>query len=86
MEKTPSFKKARDKAKLMLELTKEAEVVEKRLKVKAVIVIAMLEENGQIFIQDAGRFPMPPQQLYQLLIQAHTPQPSPPSSKLIKPN
>ena len=71
----PAKKSARDKAALLVQMTKEAQRVERRTGAAACIVICFFEEgpetNKTITLQDAGRFPMPPDQLYELMIQAH---------------
>lgn len=86
----PKIKTARDKAKLMLDMTKEAEHVERRLGVDACIVICMFkQEDGQLAIQDAGKFPMPPGDLYRIMIQAHEQGlmgNKPKKSRILKPN
>lgn len=62
---------ARDKAKLLVKMTKEADMIERRLGAKACIVICMFEDGNQLTVQDAGRFPMPPDHFYNVMVQAH---------------
>ncbi len=77
----------RDKAELMLQMTKEAERVSRRTGAEACIVICMFKDGDQLVIQDAGRFPMPPQHFYQRVINAHkNGQLGHNSPKIIKPN
>lgn len=77
----------RDKAELLVQMTKEAKRVERRTGAAACIVICMFEDGQQLVVQDAGMFPMPPQQFYQLVLQAHrNGQLGHNSPKIIKPN
>jgi hypothetical protein len=62
---------ARDKAELLVQMTKEAKQLTRKLHASACIVICMFEDEGQIRVQDAGMFPMPPVDFYDLLQQAH---------------
>lgn len=62
---------ARDKAELVVQMTKEAKQLTRKLRASACIVICMFEDEGQIRVQDAGMFPMPPVDFYDLLQQAH---------------
>lgn len=86
--------KARTKAETILQMTKEAKQIERRLGAKACVVICFFEEEGQvngkqITVQDAGRFPMPPDQFYDLMVQAHQNGQlglKPPKSRILKPN
>ena len=62
----------RDQATLLLRMGKEAKQLERKLGAAACVLLCMFEgENGQIIVQDAGRFPMPPADFYGLIIQAH---------------
>lgn len=77
----------RDKAELLLQMTKEAQRVERRTGAEACIVICMFRDGDQLVIQDAGKFPMPPQHFYQVVLQAHkNGQLGHNSPKIIKPN
>lgn len=62
---------ARDKAELMLKMTKEAERAGRRCGAEAAILICVFREGDQLTIQDAGKFVMPPPHLYNVMIQAH---------------
>lgn len=62
---------ARDKAELVVSMTKEAKQLTRKLHASACIVICMFEDGEQIMIQDAGMFPMPPADFYELVKQAH---------------
>ena len=68
-------KGTRTKAETIVQMTKEAQRVERRVGAKACIVICFFEEGGEsgknITVQDAGRFPMPPNEFYELMIRAH---------------
>ncbi len=89
MSEPPDISKlgTRDRAELLLKMTKEAQRVERRTGAAACIVICMFEENGQLIIQDAGKFPMPPQHFYSVVLQAHkNGQLGHNSPKIIKPN
>jgi hypothetical protein len=81
----------RKQAELIAGMTKAAQKIERTLNVEAAIVVCIVkDENGQIRIQDAGRFPklMSPQQFYQFMIDAHTNGQlgQPPRQRIIKPN
>jgi hypothetical protein len=71
-EAPPVNKTARDKAALIVQMTKEAKRVERRTGAKACIVICMFEDEGKLTVQDAGMFPMPPEQFYNIMQQAHS--------------
>lgn len=80
---------AREKAELIVKMTKEAQKLERRLGAKACIVICMFENNNELIVQDAGRFPMPPDHFYNIMIQAHKNGQlghNSPKSKIIKPH
>lgn len=91
MVDTPEIPKktARDKAELLIKMTKEAQRVERRTGAKACIVICMFEDGNEMTIQDAGRFPMPPDHFYGVMIQAHKNGQlghNTPKSRIIKPH
>jgi len=66
-KKTP-----RTQDEIILQMTKEAQRVERRIGAQACVVICFFEDgNKQIRVQDAGRFPMPPDKFYDLMVQAH---------------
>lgn len=84
-------KGVRTQAELIVQMTKEAQRVERRTGAKSCIVICFFEENGQIRVQDAGRFPMPPDQFYEVMIRAHSQGKfgeanAPKKSRIIKPH
>ena len=85
-------KTARTKAEMLLQITKEAKKVEQRTGATACIVICFFEEGGEkgknITVQDAGRFPMPPTEFYEMMVQAHSKGllDHIPKSKIIKPH
>lgn len=70
VEKLPKLT-ARDKAELLVQMTKEAKQLTRKLHASACIVVCMFEEEGKILVQDAGMFPMPPADFYELLQNAH---------------
>ena len=82
---------ARTKAEIILEMTKEAKQIERRLHAKACVVICFFEEGSEagknITVQDAGRFPMPPDEFYELMVKAHQQGmlDHKPKSKILKP-
>ncbi len=65
-KKTP-----RTKAELIVQMTKEAQRVERRIGAAACVVICFFEDGKQITLQDAGRFPMPPSEFYSVMSNAH---------------
>ena len=65
-------KTARSKAELVVQMTKEAKRVERRCGAQACIIICFFEDGKQITLQDAGQFPMPPGEFYQVMSRAHT--------------
>lgn len=73
MVDTPEVPKRtpRDKAATLVQMAKEAQRVERRTGAASCIIICLFEEDNQLQIQDAGRFPMPPDQFYNIMIQAH---------------
>jgi len=78
---------ARDKAELLVQMTKEAKQLTRKLHASACIVICMFEEDGQIMLQDAGMFPMPPVDFYELVKNAHqNGQLGPTAKKILRPN
>ncbi len=85
-------KGARTKAEIIVQMTKEAQRVERRVGAKSCIVICFFEEGSEagkkITVQDAGRFPMPPNEFYELMIQAHSQGllDQKPKSRIIKPH
>lgn len=64
-------KTAREKAELLLQMSKEAKRVERRLGAEACIVICIYKEEDSLTFQDAGRFPMPPEYFYKIMQDAH---------------
>jgi len=87
-EKTVS----RTKAEIIIQMTKEAKQIERRTGAKACVVICFFEEGEEagknITVQDAGRFPMPPTEFYELMVQAHSQGllDTKPKSKIIRPH
>ena len=84
-------KGVRTQAEIILQMTKEAQRVERRIGAQSCVVICFFDDgNNQIRVQDAGRFPMPPDQFYDLMIQAHVNgqlgHNSPKKSRIIKPH
>ena len=78
---------ARDKAELLVQMTKEAKQITHKLRASACIVVCMFEEKGKILVQDAGMFPMPPADFYQLLQNAHkNGQMGDTAKKILRPN
>ena len=78
---------ARNKAELLVQMTKEAKQLTRKLHATACIVICMFEEDGEIMLQDAGMFPMPPAEFYELVQQAHkNGQLGPIAKKILRPN
>jgi hypothetical protein len=74
-EESPGMS-ARDKAEIILQMTKEAKRIERRTGAEACIVICIFgtkDANGSVTLtfQDAGRFPMPPDHFYGVMQQAH---------------
>lgn len=63
---------ARDRAEMILKMTRESDRVARRTGAEACIVICVFREGNQLTIQDAGKFVMPPAQLYNTMINAHT--------------
>lgn len=62
---------ARDRAKVLVEMTKEAKMLERRIGAESCIVIAIFKDGDQHVFQDAGRFPMPPEHFYHVMSSAH---------------
>lgn len=85
-------KTARTEAENIVQMTKEAKRIERRLGAKACVVICFFEketETGtQVTVQDAGMFPMAPDQFYQVMQDAHRRGQlnSLPKSRIIRPN
>lgn len=77
---------ARDKAEMILKMTKEADRVARRTGAEACIVICVFRDGNQLTIQDAGRFVMPPPQLYNTMINAHANGQLGSPSKIFKPH
>lgn len=71
IEKKIGKKTAREKAELLVKMTKEAKGLERKTGATACVVICMFEEGNELFIQDAGRFPMFPEEFYTVMINAH---------------
>ena len=86
-EPKPKKLTARDKAELLVQMTKEAKQITRKLHASACIMICMFEEDGKIMIQDAGLFPMPPVDFYELLQNAHkNGQMGDTAKKILRPN
>jgi hypothetical protein len=62
---------AHERAELIVKMTKEAERVSRRTGAAACVVICMFNEGSNVTVQDAGKFPLPPQNFYNLMQQAH---------------
>jgi len=73
MTDSPKAKRTpHDRAKLIIKMMKEAKRVENSVGAKACIVICLFDEpDGQVSVQDAGKFPMPPDKFYNIILQAH---------------
>lgn len=89
--------KTRSKAEIIVQMTKEAQRVERRIGAQSCIVICFFEDMDpaanvrvkNIRVQDAGRFPMPPEEFYDLMIRAHQQglmSLKPTKSKILKPH
>lgn len=81
---------AAEKAEMIVKMTSEAKRIERRTQAEACVVICIFREGDQLTIQDAGRFPMPPDHFYNIMIQAHQNgqlgHNAPKASKIIKPH
>lgn len=79
---------ARDRAKTLVHMTKEAKLLERRLGADACIVIAIFKDGDQQVFQDAGLFPMPPEHFYHVMSTAHAQgfMDETPKSKIIRPH
>lgn len=65
-------KSARTQAELVVQMTKEAQRVERRTGAAACVIICFFADDNKVLtVQDAGRFPFPPDQLYDLMRQGH---------------
>ena len=53
------------------EIKTESEHLTRRMGAESVILIAIYKEGDGLVVQDGGKFPMPPEQFYQGLIQLH---------------
>jgi hypothetical protein len=67
---------AREKAEMIVKMTKEAKRIERRTGAESCIVICIFghanEQGGTtLTFQDAGRFPMPPHDFYAVMQRAH---------------
>lgn len=67
---------AREKAEMIVKMTKEAKRIERRTGAESCIVICIFghkDDGGgtTLTFQDAGRFPMPPDHFYKVMQQAH---------------
>ena len=60
-----------EKLAILEKMKAEAVRVGRRTGADACIVICMFQEGEKLTIQDAGKFPMPPINFYNLMIQAH---------------
>jgi len=70
-DEVQSKKTAREKAEILLQMTKEAKRVERRVGAEACIVICIFKDGDELTFQDAGRFPMPPDYFYKVMQDAH---------------
>lgn len=78
---------ARTQAELLMQMNKEALRIERRLGAGACIVICFFEDGKQTTLQDAGKFPMPPDQFYDVMAQGHrNGQFAKPKSRILKPH
>jgi hypothetical protein len=78
---------AREKAEMIIKMTKEAKRVERRVGAESCIVICIFRHGDQLTFQDAGRFPMPPDHFYHVMSEAHKKgMMSQDKSKIIKPH
>lgn len=62
---------ARTKAETLMQMNKEALKIERKLGASACIVICFFDEGKQTTLQDAGKFPMPPDEFYEVMAQGH---------------
>lgn len=78
----------RDKAEMIIKMTKEAQRVERRTGADSCIVICIFREGDTLTFQDAGRFPMPPEAFYKVMGNSHEKGllDHKPKSKIIKPH
>lgn len=79
---------AREKAEMIIRMNNQAERLGRRLGAESCIVICIFKEGKQLIIQDAGKFPMPPEQLYEAMGMAHAngALDDKPKSKILRPN
>lgn len=83
---------AREKAEMIVKMTKEAKRIERRTGAESCIVICIFghkNEQGSttLTFQDVGRFPMPPSDFYKVMQNAHEQGLMDPNqSKIIKPH
>ncbi|KAH0548132.1 hypothetical protein GP486_008139 [Trichoglossum hirsutum] len=52
-------------------MAKEAKMLERKLGAEACVVICVFKEGNTLTFQDAGRFPMPPDNFYEVMQNAH---------------
>lgn len=74
-----------DKEVTREKMTKYAKKLERVLGAEAVVVIGMFKDGTELRIQDAGKFPMPPDQFYTVMITAHQKGLMGPGSPKLKP-
>lgn len=82
-------KTARTKAETLVQMSKEAQRVQRRIGADACIVICFFKDGKEITLQDAGQFPMPPADFYGHMVNAHKNGQlghNAPKSRIIKPN
>lgn len=78
----------RDKAEMIIKMTKEAQRVERRTGAESCVVICIFKDGTQLTFQDAGRFPMPPEDFYRVMSNSHAQDlmGQKPKSRIIKPH
>lgn len=64
-------KTAREKAEMIIKMTGQAERVGRKLGAEACVVICVFKDGNELVIQDAGKFAVPPDQLYEAMMMAH---------------
>lgn len=90
---SPVKRSAKEKAETIIKMNTEAARVKRRINAESVIIIGIFKEGNQLQVQDAGLFPMPPDDFYGVMQVAHRNgqlgENSPklkPTSRIIKPH
>lgn len=79
---------AHDRAEMIIKMTKQADRATRTLGAEASILICVFKDGNQLVIQDAGKYPMPPEQLYEAMQHAHAngQMDLKPKSRILRPN